>query len=197
MTQRTAPRPRRPAGRGVPPGLEFTTRPEEIDAATIARQPLWTDKRDDAGPFDIIGDVHGCAYELGPLLVKLGYNVAWSKIRANGRSTVTAPDGRKAVFLGRPRRPRPEFARRPAYCHEHGRGRHRLLCAGKPRSQAQPLAGRAEGHGRPWPAADIDQLDAGPRSSRRHYATFLDDLRSHFWLDGGQLAVAHAGMKER
>ena len=25
---------------------------------------------------------------------------------------------------------------------------------------------------------------------------FLDDLRSHVWLDGGRLAVAHAGLKE-
>ena len=34
----------------------------------VTRQPLWTDKRNDAGPFDIIGDVHGCADELQALL---------------------------------------------------------------------------------------------------------------------------------
>lgn len=33
---------------------------EEIDAATVERVPLWNDKRDEHGPFDIIGDIHGC-----------------------------------------------------------------------------------------------------------------------------------------
>src|SRR5262249_49944089 len=31
---------------------------EEIDAVTIERQPLWTDRRGEHGPFDIIGDIH-------------------------------------------------------------------------------------------------------------------------------------------
>ena len=38
--------------------------PEEVDAATIERTPLWNDKRDEPGPFDIIGDLHGCCDEL-------------------------------------------------------------------------------------------------------------------------------------
>jgi hypothetical protein len=33
---------------------------EEIEAATFEREPLWNDRREDSGPFDIIGDVHGC-----------------------------------------------------------------------------------------------------------------------------------------
>ncbi len=33
---------------------------EEIDAATVERTPLWNDRRGDHGPFDIVGDVHGC-----------------------------------------------------------------------------------------------------------------------------------------
>jgi protein phosphatase len=51
---------------------------EAVEAAAVTRQPLWTDKRDDRGPFDIIGDVHGCANELQALLTKLGYRVEWS-----------------------------------------------------------------------------------------------------------------------
>jgi predicted kinase len=38
--------------------------PEEADAATVERVPLYNDKRDEHGPFDIIGDVHGCCDEL-------------------------------------------------------------------------------------------------------------------------------------
>lgn len=44
---------------------------EEVDAVTITRTKLWTDRREDAGPFDIIGDVHGCADELETLLAEL------------------------------------------------------------------------------------------------------------------------------
>ena len=49
--------------------------PEEIEAVTIERQPLWNNKRDEHGPFDIIGDVHGCLDELLELMAALGYEV--------------------------------------------------------------------------------------------------------------------------
>ncbi|HEX4796864.1 MAG TPA: AAA family ATPase [Humisphaera sp.] len=48
---------------------------EEVDAATIERQPLWNNRQQDHGPFDIIGDVHGCFDELVELLGELGYRV--------------------------------------------------------------------------------------------------------------------------
>ncbi|MFQ5696459.1 MAG: AAA family ATPase, partial [Terriglobia bacterium] len=50
--------------------------PEEVDAATIERRPLWCNLQHEHGPFDIIGDVHGCFDELVALLEKLGYEVA-------------------------------------------------------------------------------------------------------------------------
>ena len=34
--------------------------PEAVDAAGIKRTPLWNNRTDEHGPFDIIGDVHGC-----------------------------------------------------------------------------------------------------------------------------------------
>jgi protein phosphatase len=76
---------------------------EEIDRVTIERQPLWTDRRGDHGPFDVIGDVHGCYDELAELLHTLGYALA-----PDG-TTARHPDGRQAFFVGdlvdRPRRP--------------------------------------------------------------------------------------------
>ncbi len=42
----------------------------------------------------------------------------------------------------------------------------------------------------------IDQLLAEDDAFRSKAKTFLDSLRSHAWLDGGKLAVAHAGLKE-
>src|ERR1700722_15986574 len=62
--------------------------PEEVVSAEVHRAPLWTDRRSEHGPFDIIGDVHGCHDELAALLRELGYDVA-----ADGVS-VTPPDGR-------------------------------------------------------------------------------------------------------
>src|SRR5580658_3408219 len=49
---------------------------EEIEAASFEREPLWNDRRADFGPFDIIGDIHGCHTELVELLTELGYEVA-------------------------------------------------------------------------------------------------------------------------
>src|SRR5262245_30779038 len=70
--------------------------PEEIDAVEIARQRLWTDRRDDPGPFDIIGDVHGCYDELVDLLRALGYRVEGTREAPD----VRPPEGRRAFFVG-------------------------------------------------------------------------------------------------
>ena len=72
------------------------TSAQAIDDTVLERRPLWTDRRDDAGPFDIIGDVHGCADELLTLLGALGYEVSLE----GGVSGFGAPHGRKAVFVG-------------------------------------------------------------------------------------------------
>jgi len=51
------------------------TSPEEVEAAAIERQPLWNNLRGEHGPFDIIGDIHGCYDELLELLGGLGYEL--------------------------------------------------------------------------------------------------------------------------
>jgi len=48
----------------------------EVEAVQgIARERLYNDRRELTGPFDIIGDIHGCYDELVALLDKLGYVV--------------------------------------------------------------------------------------------------------------------------
>lgn len=49
--------------------------PEQVDAVEITREPLWTNRKSEHGPFDIIGDVHGFFDELCELLTKLGYSL--------------------------------------------------------------------------------------------------------------------------
>jgi predicted kinase len=66
----------------------------EVLQAVVEREPLWNDRRTDHGPFDIVGDVHGCFDELAALLVQLGYHVEGDTFE------VVPPQGRKLVFLG-------------------------------------------------------------------------------------------------
>src|SRR5690606_25366835 len=73
--------------------------PEAVNEAVVSRHRLWTDKRDDRGPFDIIGDVHGCADELEALLEMLGYRITWDDALRWG-VRVTPPAGRRVIFLG-------------------------------------------------------------------------------------------------
>ena len=65
--------------------------PEEVEAATVERVPLWNDKRQEHGPFDIIGDVHGCCDELEALLQQLGYQVDTSLDGDDPPSGATEP----------------------------------------------------------------------------------------------------------
>lgn len=71
---------------------------EQVESARIVRDRLLNDYRDQHGPFDIIGDVHGCLDELLLLLAKLGYSVQRD---AAGRAVdAEHPDGRRVVFVG-------------------------------------------------------------------------------------------------
>src|SRR5271166_5769874 len=76
--------------------------PDEVEAATIERVPLWNDKRNEHGPFDLFGDVHGCCDELETLLQRLGYTVTALQGETSmwGGRAYSHPEGRRAVFVG-------------------------------------------------------------------------------------------------
>ena len=59
----------------------------------IERQPLWNNRKHEHGPFDIIGDVHGCFDELCELLRKLGYEARRSRTALSGHSAAGAKGG--------------------------------------------------------------------------------------------------------
>jgi protein phosphatase len=169
---------------------------DEIEAADIVREPMWTDRRAEQGPFDIIGDVHGCGDELEILLGKLGYAIAWSETNGERTVKVTPPVGRKAVFVGDlvDRGPRtPDVLRiamsmcaaGDALCVE-GNHENKLT---------RWMNGRDVkiGHGL---QQSIEQLEGETAQFKRDAREFLKDLRSHYWLASGKLCVAHAGLKE-
>ena len=72
--------------------------PEEVAAATITRTRLYSDLRHESGPFDVIGDVHGCRAELEQLLTELGYTL--ERDAAGQPANARHPEGRRAVFVG-------------------------------------------------------------------------------------------------
>ena len=176
-------------------GLRYVhklTSVEAVDAVTITRARLWVDKRGETGPFDIIGDVHGCGDELETLLGDLGYQVAWS-----GKDVaVTPPPGRRAIFLGDfvDRGPRsPDVLRIAKSMVEAGTA---LAVVGNHDDKLKRhLSGKQVkvAHGL---AETIAQLGEEPPEFLGQMRAWLDTLFSHYVLDGGKLVVAHAGLKE-
>lgn len=165
---------------------------EEVDAVTISRTKLWTDRREDKGPFDIIGDVHGCADELETLLTDLGYAVDW-----DGKSvTVVPPEGRRAIFVGDlvDRGPRsPDVLRIARHMVDSGAA---LAVVGNHDDKfKRHLSGKAVkvSHGL---AETIEQFASEPPEFAAEMRGWLDGLISHYVLDEGKLVVAHAGLKE-
>ncbi|MEO8177861.1 MAG: polynucleotide kinase-phosphatase [Deltaproteobacteria bacterium] len=165
---------------------------EEVDAVTIVRQPLWNNLRHEHGPFDIIGDIHGCYAELRALLVKLGYLLE----ERDGAVACRHPEGRKAVFLGDliDRGPKiVEVLRLVMSMVESGHalcvpGNHEAKLLRKLRGKDVKLS-----HGL---QETVDQLAATSEEFRARVATFIDDLVSHYVLDDGKLVVVHAGLKQ-
>ncbi|MGV9982301.1 polynucleotide kinase-phosphatase, partial [Micromonospora wenchangensis] len=167
---------------------------EEIDAARIRLEKLFNDRRELTGPFDIVGDVHGCRAELEALLTRLGFVLHRDDA---GRPVDAAhPAGRTAVFVGDLVDRGPDspgvlrlvmgmVAAGHAICVP-GNHEHKLLR--KLRGQDVKLT-----HGL---AETMAQLDAEDPAFVAGAATFIDGLVSHFVLDGGRLVVAHAGLKE-
>jgi protein phosphatase len=166
--------------------------PEDVDAVTIERARLWTNRRDERGPFDIIGDVHGCFDELVRLLDKLGYSVTGLP----DNPTATPPAGRKAFFVG-------DLVDRGPNSPGVLRLAMNMVAAGHalciPGNHEQKLLRKLRGrdvrltHGL---AETIEQIDREPDELRAQVVEFIDGLVSHFVLDGGNLVVAHAGMRE-
>jgi protein phosphatase len=168
---------------------------DEVAGATVTRTKLFSDRRDETGPFDVIGDVHGCLPELLALLDKLGYQVTAD---AAGRPVNAAhPAGRRVIFLG-------DLVDRGPDSPGVLRLAMGMVAAGTalavPGNHEDKLLRALRGrnvrvsHGL---AATLEQLAAEPPEFRAAVETFLDGLTSHYVLDGGRLVVAHAGLSEK
>lgn len=167
---------------------------EQVDAVRIVRERPWNDRTDLHGPFDIIGDVHGCASELRSVLTKLGWTITLDETGvAIGASH---PEGRQAVFVGDLVDRGPDTV-----------GVLRLVMGMVASGDALCVSGNHEAkllralrgskvtvsHGL---AESLAQLEQEPEDFRARTLSFLDGLISHYVLDEAKLVVAHAGLKE-
>lgn len=175
-------------------GVHVLSTPEEVDSVRIVRRRLLTDFTDDHGPFDVIGDVHGCLPELETLLGELGYAIG--RDDAGRAVDATHPEGRRALFLGDlvDRGPDSVGVLRLAMgMHKAG---HALAVPG---NHEEKLVAALDGkrktmtHGL---AETMLQLAGETDEFRREVREWAHGLVSHLVLDDGKLVVAHAGLKE-
>ena len=171
---------------------------EEVESVfEIKREKLYNDKKEETGPFDIVGDVHGCFDELQELLTTLGYTI--NQVEANPTNfgfDIRPPDNRKVIFTGDlvDRGPDSPGVLRLvmsmvnsglAYCvpGNHDMKLHKFL-NGK---QVQLIHGLE---------TTVKQLETEPHEFKKSVAQFLYSLISHYVFDRGKLVVTHAGLKE-
>jgi protein phosphatase len=172
------------------------TSPHDVDAAAIERHPLPTNRVDDHGPFDIVGDVHGCFDELEALLGRLGYSVTLEPDGATGpRYVARHPGGRRVIFLGDLVDRGPGITKVLRLAMDMvGDGAALCLPGNHDMKLLRKLNGRDVqiSHGL---AESLEQLAQEPATFVPRVRAFLESRVSNYLLDGGQLAVAHAGVK--
>ncbi len=169
---------------------------EEIE---IRRAPLWNNKKDQTGPFDIFGDLHGCADELRVLLEQTG----WERFALPDPDTAWGDEcwrhsaGRRAIFLG-------DLVDRGPHVLDTVRIVRNMVTAGT----AFCVAGNHDvkfmrwlrgkqvqvKHGLEQSIAEVEPLAAEDRSK---IASFLDGLVSHYVLDGGNWSSRTPGFARR
>ncbi|MFE9777955.1 polynucleotide kinase-phosphatase [Streptomyces sp. NPDC005775] len=161
---------------------------EDAEHAEVVLERRYNDLRHLAGPFDIIGDIHGCSSELETLLGKLGY--------VNG----SHPEGRTAVFVGDlvDRGPdSPGVLRRVMSMVSDGNA----LCV--PGNHENKLGRYLKGrkvqrtHGLAETIEQLEREDTRDPEFRERVRQFIDGLVSHYVLDDGKLVVCHAGLPEK
>lgn len=174
-------------------GLTVLNSFDETNNISIERYKLDIDKSDDHGPFDIIGDVHGCYDELRALLIKLGYHVNEDLIYSN-ESAVTTHLNRKVVFVGDLVDRGPNSVAVLALIMnmvKHGlalciAGNHDIKLSSYLKGKKVQIS-----HGLETTVKEFEQVTPEFKQS---VITFIDNIPIYYVFDNQQLVVAHAGM---
>lgn len=170
--------------------------PEEWEAARVTRRPLACDLRGERGPFDIIGDTHGCYDELLELLAALGY------VRTDEAGGWRHPQGRRVIFVGDLVDRGPGVLRVARLAMDLVAAEQGFCAPGNHDNKLmRALDGRNVriAHGL---RETLDQIAALPTEEERaafsrDFRDFVRGLPPYLWLEDGHLVVAHAGLPER
>ncbi|ABO50696.1 metallophosphoesterase [Desulforamulus reducens MI-1] len=149
-------------------------------------------RKNERGPFDIIGDVHGCLEELRELLYILGYR--------EEKKSYIHPTGRKAIFLG-------DLGDRGPYCVESIRLVMGMIHGGYglyvPGNHCNKLYRYLQGsnvqvkYGMEKTVAELKSLNPMERDIfSREFISFYEASPLYLILDAGNLVATHAGIKE-
>lgn len=172
--------------------------PEEVkDVQQVTRTRVWNNMKHEHGPFDIIGDVHGCFDELQTLLQQLGYGVETVPVDdVHHGYRVIPPAGRRLIFVGDlcDRGPKTPDVFRLVMSMVHDGV---AFCV--PGNHDEKLMKYFNGnavklqHGL---ERSVEQFAAETDVFKAQVKKFIDSLISHLIFDDGKLLVAHAGLKE-
>ncbi|MGC0363951.1 protein phosphatase [Rhodococcus sp. 27YEA15] len=167
---------------------------DAVSDANFIRMPLRSDLRTNHGPFDVIGDIHGCRRELESLLTALGYTLEYGP---DGAAVNAAPPaGRTAAFLGDYVDRGPDSVGVLRLVMAMTAAGHAIAVPGNHENKlVKALRGKKVtlSHGL---AETLDQLAGESDEFRREVAQFCDGLVAHLVVDDGHLVLAHAGLKE-
>jgi protein phosphatase len=164
----------------------------ELEDFEFVFQPNPSNQQSQSGPFDLIGDIHGCYDELLELLLTLGYQFS----HINNEFKISHLGTRKLIFLGDlvDRGPKiPEVLRLVMAVVNSGMGF--CILGNHDAKLIRALQGRQVNltHGL---AESMHQLEAEEKGFKQKIIDFLLARANHFVLDGGKLVVSHAGLRE-
>lgn len=173
--------------------------PDEIEQIThINRQLLYNNKKAEHGPFDIIGDVHGCYDELHALLETLGYTIVENHTSFDkNRFSISHPKNRKVIFVGDlvDRGPDSPLVLR---CAMDMVNDGTAICV--PGNHDAKLKKYIDGkqvqikHGLEQTVEQLSKI--GDEAFKAEVSKFIGNLISHYVFNDGKLVVSHAGIKE-
>ena len=161
---------------------------EESRSVVIRREPLPPMRFKERGPFDVVGDVHGCSAELRALMAELGYDA--DGLHPGGRRLVFVGDlvDRGPDSVGVPRLVLPiiEAGRALFVPGNHDDKLWRWL-SGNPVKVSGGLS---------TTVAEWQNLsEREDRLLRERFDRLMSQSPPYLWLDGGQLLVSHAGLE--
>ncbi|MCS5710543.1 metallophosphoesterase [Candidatus Berkiella aquae] len=168
--------------------------PNHFTQTEVIRHKLDIDKSDESGPFDIIGDVHGCYAELLELLTQLGYQINEALIHSE-QSAVIAPLQRRAVFVGDLTDRGPQSLAVLALVMnmvKHGSalciaGNHEIKLLAYLKGKSIQLKHGLE--------TTVQEFEHASEAFKSAAIDFIESLPIYYVFDNHRLVVAHAGMK--